>query len=71
MGARGVVGARTSLRDTCCLGAGDGGLVVLFYGVVSESSEEALALFVERREVERVIENWNRDEPDRADELRV
>jgi hypothetical protein len=37
---------------------------VLFYGVVSESSEEALALFVERREAKRIIENWGRDEPD-------
>jgi hypothetical protein len=44
---------------------------VLFYGVVSESSEEALALFVERREAERIFENWDRDEPDRAGELRV
>jgi hypothetical protein len=44
---------------------------VLFCGVVSESSEEALALFVERREAERIIENWDRDEPDCAGELRV
>jgi hypothetical protein len=44
---------------------------LLFYGVVSESSEQALALFVERREAERIIENWDRDESDRARELRV
>jgi hypothetical protein len=44
---------------------------VLFYGVVNESSEEALALFVERRETERVIENWDRDEPDQAGLLHV
>jgi hypothetical protein len=45
--------------------------VLLFYGVVSESSEDALALFVERREAERPIENWDRDEPDQAGLLHI
>jgi hypothetical protein len=44
---------------------------VLFYGVVSATSAEALALFVDRREAEQIIENWDRDEPDRAGELRI
>jgi hypothetical protein len=44
---------------------------VLFYGVVCDPLEEAVELFATRREAERVVENWNRDEPDRAGELRV
>jgi hypothetical protein len=44
---------------------------VLFYGVVNELSNEVLELFVERREAERVVENWDRDEPDEAGVLKV
>ncbi len=44
---------------------------MLFYGVVADSLEEAIELFTERREAELVAENWNRDEPERAGELRV
>ena len=44
---------------------------VLFYGVVSDELEEAIELFANRREAERIIENWDRDEPDRAGEPRV
>ena len=40
------------------------------YGVVSERLEEAIELFADRREAERVVENWVRDEPERAGELR-
>ena len=41
------------------------------YAVVSEQSDEALYLFVDRQMAERMVENWNRDEPDRAGELHV
>jgi hypothetical protein len=44
---------------------------VLFHAVLSESLPEAIELFVDRREAERVIENWDRDEPDQAGALRV
>jgi hypothetical protein len=44
---------------------------VRFYGVVSDPLEEAIELFVTRREAVLVIENWDRDEPERAGELRV
>jgi len=44
---------------------------VLFYGVVCDPLEEALELFATRREAERVVENWNRDEPERAGELHL
>jgi hypothetical protein len=42
-----------------------------FYGMVCDSLEEAIELFTERREAELVVENWNRDEPERVGELRV
>jgi hypothetical protein len=41
------------------------------YAVVSEASDEALELFVDRQMAELMVENWNRDEPDRAGELSV
>jgi hypothetical protein len=44
---------------------------VRFYAVVVDPLEEAIEIFTERREAERVVENWNRDEPDRPGELRV
>jgi hypothetical protein len=40
------------------------------YAVVSEQMcDEALELFVDRQMAELMVENWNRDEPDRAGEL--
>jgi hypothetical protein len=40
--------------------------------VVSEQmSDEALELFVDRQMAELMVENWDRDEPDRAGELHV
>jgi hypothetical protein len=49
--------------------AGSGGYR---YSVVSEQmSDEALELFVDRQMAELMVENWNRDEPDRAGELYV
>ena len=45
---------------------------VRVYAVVSEQmSDEALELFVDRQMGELMVENWNRDEPDRAGELHV
>lgn len=42
------------------------------YAVVSEqTSDEALYLFVDRQMAERMVESWNRDEPDRVGELHV
>jgi hypothetical protein len=42
------------------------------YAVVSEQmSDEALKLFVDRQMAELMVENWDRDEPDRAGELYV
>jgi hypothetical protein len=37
----------------------------------SGSIFEALELFVDRRMAELMVENWDRDEPDRAGELYV
>jgi hypothetical protein len=34
-------------------------------------SDEALELFVDRQMAELMVENWDRDEPDRAGELCV
>jgi hypothetical protein len=39
---------------------------VLFYGVVSDSTEEALELFTTREEAETIVQAWDRDEPDQA-----
>jgi hypothetical protein len=45
--------------------------VVIFYGVVSGDLQEAIELCANGRDAERVVENWNRDEPSGAGELRV
>jgi hypothetical protein len=44
---------------------------VLFYGVVSDSTEEAVELFTRREEAEAIVQAWDRDEPDKAGILRV
>jgi len=45
---------------------------VRVYAVVSEQmSDEPLELFVDRQKAELMVENWDRDEPDRAGELHV
>ena len=41
------------------------------YSVVCDPLEDAVELFPTRREAERVVENWNRDEPERVGELHV
>jgi hypothetical protein len=45
--------------------------VTIFYGVVDDSLGEAVELFLDRREAERVVEDWDRDEPEQAGLLRV
>jgi hypothetical protein len=40
-------------------------------GGLAGEGPQAIELFTERIEAERVVENWNRDEPERAGELRV
>jgi hypothetical protein len=44
---------------------------VLFYGVVSDSTEEALELFTSRDEAEAIVRAWDRDEPEQAGVLRA
>jgi hypothetical protein len=45
---------------------------VRIHAVVKERmSDEALELFVDRQMAELMVENWDRDEPDRAGELHV
>ena len=44
---------------------------MLFYGVISIVFDEAFELFLDRQHAEQAIENWDRDEPDRAGELYV
>ncbi len=42
------------------------------YAAVREQiSDEVLELFVDRQMAELMVENWDRDEPDRAGELHV
>jgi hypothetical protein len=43
---------------------------VLFYGVVSDSTEEAVELLTSREEAEAIVQAWDRDEPDQAGALR-
>lgn len=42
-----------------------------FYGVISGSAEETVELSLNRRESERIVENWDRDEPEDAGALRI
>jgi hypothetical protein len=44
---------------------------MLFWAVVSDSTEEALELFTTREEAEAIVQAWDRDEPDQAGALRV
>jgi hypothetical protein len=44
---------------------------VLFWAVVSDSTEEAVELFTTREEAEAIVRAWDRDEPDEAGALRV
>jgi hypothetical protein len=44
---------------------------MLFWAVVSDSTEEAVELFPTREEAEAIVQAWDRDEPDHAGTLRV
>jgi hypothetical protein len=44
---------------------------VRFYGVVDLSLEEAVELFLRREDAERVVRDWDRDEPEQAGLLHV
>jgi hypothetical protein len=44
---------------------------MLFWAVVSDSTEEAVELFTTREEAEAIVQAWDRDEPDQAGALRV
>jgi hypothetical protein len=44
---------------------------VLFWAVVSDSTEEAVELVTSREEADAVVQAWDRDEPDQARSLRV
>jgi uncharacterized protein YaaQ len=52
------------------LGGNREGNGVIFYGVVDDNLEEAIEVLHESA-AERVVESWDRDEPDRAGELDV
>jgi hypothetical protein len=39
---------------------------VLFYGVVSDATEEAVELFTSREEAGAIVRAWDRDEPEQA-----
>jgi hypothetical protein len=39
---------------------------VLFYGVVSYSTEEAVELFTTREEADAIVQAWDRDEPEQV-----
>jgi hypothetical protein len=42
-----------------------------FYGVVDSWLEEAVELFLRREDAERVVRDWDRDEPEQAGLLYV
>jgi hypothetical protein len=42
-----------------------------FFAVVDDSPDEAVEFFLDRRDAERVVEDWDRDEPDQAGLLHV
>jgi hypothetical protein len=44
---------------------------MVFWAVVSDSTEEAASSFTSREEAEAVVQAWDRDEPDQAGALRV
>jgi hypothetical protein len=44
---------------------------VQVYAVVSDSLREAIELFIDREDADRVVADWDRDEPERAGEPHV
>ena len=48
-----------------------GAAAVRFYGVVDSSLEELVERFLRREDAERVVRDWDREEPDQAGLLHV
>jgi hypothetical protein len=44
---------------------------MLFWAVVSDSTEEAVELLPTREEAEAIVQAWDRDEPEQVGALRV
>jgi hypothetical protein len=44
---------------------------MLFWAVVSDSTDQAVELFTSREEAEAIVRAWDRDEPDQVGALRV
>jgi hypothetical protein len=44
---------------------------MLFWAVLSDSTDEAVELFTSREEAEAIVEAWDRDEPVQVGALRV
>jgi hypothetical protein len=44
---------------------------LLFYGVIDDRLGEVVELLLDRRGAERVVDDWDRDEPDQAGLLHV
>jgi hypothetical protein len=44
---------------------------MLFWAVVSDSTEEPVELFTSREEAAAIVQAWDRDEPDQAGALRA
>jgi hypothetical protein len=44
---------------------------VIFWAVVSDSTEEAVELLTNREDAEAIVQAWDRDEPEQAGALRV
>jgi hypothetical protein len=44
---------------------------MLFWAVVSDSTDQAVELFTSREEAEAIVQAWDRDEPEQAGALRV
>jgi hypothetical protein len=44
---------------------------LLFWAVVSDSTEEAVELLPTREEAEAIVQAWDRDEPEQGGALRV
>jgi hypothetical protein len=44
---------------------------MLFWAVVSDSTDEAVELLTSREKAEAIVQAWDRDEPEQAGVLRV
>jgi hypothetical protein len=44
---------------------------MLFWAVVSDSTDEAVELFTSREEAEAIVQGWDRDEPGQVGLLQI